>query len=228
MIFLISRDSGGHEDKSRLQEEPHQDGVHANKVVKERIQRMEAGLWLAEVDRALADVKEANEKTIARRIQASGADGEELLHKNMEMFVHKTMAGDVRTGHRVLLSNGIHEPSDETVELMASKFVTGVRENVPVVGNDLKEKCKKCKAPKVSEEVVGKMVGNSKDCKASGVSGWRNSRLKAIAATPEGCAALTRWVNVWGAGAVPDHMASAWRMVLGILLRKVKTMSGLF
>ena len=50
----------------------------------------------------------------------------------MEVFVQKTMSGDVRTGHRVLLSNGIHEPSNETVGLMASKFVTSPRENVSV------------------------------------------------------------------------------------------------
>ena len=29
-----------------------------------------------------------------------------------------------------------------------------------MVGNDLKEKCRKCKVLKVSEKVVGKMIGN--------------------------------------------------------------------
>ena len=65
--------------KSCLQEEPHRNGVYANKAIKARIQRMEAGLWLAEVDEALADVKEANERKIARRISAAGGDGQVLL-----------------------------------------------------------------------------------------------------------------------------------------------------
>ena len=42
--FLVSRDTGGHEIKSSLQEKPHRDGVYANKVIKARIQRMEVGL----------------------------------------------------------------------------------------------------------------------------------------------------------------------------------------
>ena len=59
----------------------------------------------------------------------------------------------------------------------------------------------------VSEKIIGKLVGNLKDCKAAATSGWRNSRLKAIASIPEGTRALADWVRIWTAGKVPEHMA---------------------
>ena len=68
--------------------------------------------------------------------------------------------------------------------------------------------------------VFGKLIGNLMDCKAAGGSGWRNSRTKAIASTPDGLRVLTVWVRVCITAKVPEHMAHAWRGVLGIPLRK--------
>ena len=84
----------------------------------------------------------------------------------------------------------------------------------------MKARARKCKAPVVEEKVVGELVGDLKDCEAAGTSGWRNSRLKAIASVPEGLTALTRWVQAWVNGSVPECMACEWRSVLGIPLRK--------
>ena len=54
------------------------------------------------------------------------------------------------------------------------------------------------------------------------MSGWRNSRLKAIVSTPKGSRALWEWVNIWVSGAVPEIMAYCWRTVLGVPLRKTE------
>ena len=103
---------------------------------------------------------------------------------------------------------------------MKNKFITS-REGDTLFGkDDLKSRARKCKAPNITESVVGKLIGNLKDCKAAGASGWRNSRIKAIASVPEGLTALTRWVQTWISACVPDDMAHEWRAVLGIPLRK--------
>ena len=134
--------------------------------------------------------------------------------------MHKVMSGDARTGRRILESSGLHAPSDVTVDLMRSKFITSGSGDTLAGNVNLKERAKKCKPVQVSEKVVGKLVSNLKDCKAAGTSGWRNSRLKAIASIPEGARALTDWVRIWTSAKVPEHMAHEWRAVLGIPLRK--------
>ena len=117
-------------------------------------------------------------------------------------------------------SSGLHAPTDVTVDLMRSKFITRASGDTLAGNFDLKERAMKCKPVQVSEKVVGKLVSNLKDCKAAGTSGWRNSRLKAIASIPEGARALTDWVRIWTSAKVPEYMAHEWRAVLGIPLRK--------
>ena len=121
------------------------------------------------------------------------------------------MSGDTRTGHRVLKSCGVHPASEETCDLLRSKFISEPEgDTMAGRAQNFSERAKKCKAPHVTETVVSKVVGNLKDCKAAGISGWRNSRLKAIASTPEGLAALTNWVRWWVAGSIPQSMAQVW------------------
>ena len=72
----------------------------------------------------------------------------------------------------------------------------------------------------ITEIVVGKVIGNFKNCKAADISGWCNSRLKAITSTPEGPSAFVAWVRKWVSGAVSQNMVQPWRSVLGIPLRK--------
>ena len=103
---------------------------------------------------------------------------------------------------------------------MSGKFITDGTKNTLLFKDDLKRRAKARAAPRVEEKIVGKLVGNLKDCKAAGVSGWRNSRLKLLASTPEGLRSLTNWVRIWVNGKVPEHMANVWRVVLGIPLRK--------
>ena len=151
--------------------------------------------------------------TAARETEADSS-------RNLETCLFKVLGGDARNGRRVLESTGVHPASPITVERMAQKFVTD-RGSVSLKSFDkYKEQLKQCKVPRVEEKVVGKLVGGLKDCKASGISGWRNSRLKAIASTPEGLRAISAWVKIWVAGKVPDGMAKMWKSVLGIPLKK--------
>ena len=196
--------------------------MHGVQVIKARIQWMEYGLWLDEIDAALSDVSKADKKAVERRIVAANDDAERLAQRNYETCVHKVLNGDSRIGHRVLKSSGIHAPCDATVDLMASKFVRSRSGDTLSADAELRARARKCKAPKIIEVVVGKVIGNTKDCKAAGVSGWRNSRLKAIVSTPEGSGALWEWVNIWVSGAVPEIMAHCWRAVLGVPLRKAE------
>ena len=144
----------------------------------------------------------------------------DLLVNNYETCIYKVKNGDVRTGGRVLKSNGVHPASAATVNLLKSKFVTSSDGDTLSGKQNLKDRARKCKPPVVKEAVVGKLIGNLKDCKAAGASGWRISRIKAIASVLEGLTALTRWVQVWIDANVPNDMAEDWRAVLGIPLRK--------
>ena len=117
-------------------------------------------------------------------------DIEAMVLRNQETCVFKVLHGDVRTGHRTLKSSGIHPPGDATLNLMASKFIIDGSKNTLLFKEDLKHRARISKAPRVEEEIVGKLVGSLKDCKAAGVSGWRNSRLKFLASTPKGLRSL--------------------------------------
>ena len=57
------------------------------------------------------------------------------------------------------------------------------------------------------QRLVGRVVSELFDGKATGVSAWRNSHLKAIAAEEQGLRALTRWSQAWVDGLVPEVMA---------------------
>ena len=103
---------------------------------------------------------------------------------------------------------------------MSEKNITEKDKNTLLLKDELKRRAKKTGAPRVDAKIVGKLVGNLKDCKAAGVSGWRNSRLKLLASISEGLRSLTSWVRIWVNGKVPEGMAKVWRIVLGIPLRK--------
>ena len=89
-----------------------------------------------------------------------------------------------------------------------------------MLSHALKQKALACKPCFVTDTVLGKLIGNLSDCKTAGGSGWRNSRIKAIASTPDGLRVLTAWVRMWITAKVPEHMVHEWRGVLGIPLRK--------
>ena len=175
---------------------------------------------MGSLDEAVEDSKKATELAAERRVRATVNDSESMVQRNLETCVFKMLNGDVRTGHRTLRSNGIHAAGTPTVDLMASKFVTDGTKNTLLFKDDLKSRAKSGKVQRLDEKIVGKLLGNLKDCKAAGVSGWRNSRLKLICSTPEGLRSLTSRVRIWITGKVPDHMADIWRVVLGIPLRK--------
>ena len=177
------------------------------KLLKDRIQRLEAGFWLSELEKAASDNDRARGRAAERRTMTAVQDNEVNVTRNFETCVFKVLNGDVRTGRRVLESSGVHPPSPIIVDRMAQKFVTDVGRASLTSFDKYKEQLKKCKAPIAEERVVGKLIGGLKDCKASGASGWRNSRLKAIASTPEGLRSLTAWVQVWVAGKVPEGMS---------------------
>ncbi|CAK0898534.1 unnamed protein product, partial [Prorocentrum cordatum] len=127
--------------------------------------------------------------------------------------------GDVRTGRRILASSGIHAAAAESVGLARAKFITGpVRDSLRSRA-DLRQRAARC-APPVAATVVNAVVTKTADCKAAGTSSWGNSRLKNIAATDGGLAALTGWVQAWVSASVPEVMATPWRAALGISLRK--------
>ena len=71
----------------------------------------------------------------------------------------------------------------------------------------------------ISKSII-KVVGNTKDCKAAGCSGWRNSRLKMLSADPEGLELLCQWTQRWINGRIPENIARMWRPVLGVPLKE--------
>ena len=219
--YIISRDTQMLDERHKLQVGQEKDYIHCAKIVRERMQRMEQGYWLDEVAAAVSDSEQAQNYMNQQRVVPSEADAEKLQIHNFETSIYKIMSGDTRTGHRVLKSCGVHPTSEETCNLLRSKFISDP-EGDTMVGRAhyFSERTKKCKAPHVTDSVVSKVIGNLKDCKAAGISGWRNSRLKAIASSPEGLAVLVDWVRWWVAGKIPQCMAQSWRSVLGIPLRK--------
>ena len=78
---------------------------------------------MQELDQAIRDVERADLALRDRRVTPAEDDAEKLLEHNFDSCVYKIMSGDVRTGHRILKSKGVHPPSKETCDLMASKFV---------------------------------------------------------------------------------------------------------
>ena len=159
------------DETSKLQAGKEKDQMYCAKVVKERIQRMEQGLWLQELDQAIRDVERANLAIRDRRVSPAEDDADKLLEHNFDSCVYKTMSGDVRTGHRILKSKGVHPPSKEACDLMASKFFVEPGGDTMAGREDLRAKVKKCKTPRIEQKVLAKVIGNMKDCKAPGVSG---------------------------------------------------------
>ena len=186
--FAVTRDVRIQNKGNSLQETQKDEGVSVAKQIKSRIQRLEAGFWLAELEEALRDNSNAQEKAAERRVVAAAQDVEADSTRNLETCLFKVLNGGARTGRRVLESSGVHPASPITVDRMAHKFATNVGNASLTCFEKYKDQLKRCKVPIVEVKVVGKLIGGLKDCKASGGSGWRNSRLKAIASTPEGVA----------------------------------------
>ena len=131
-------------------------------------------MWIEEVDNVLIYIGIVNDRARRRRLTAISTYTDRLMKQNLETCVSKTLNGDVRTGHRVLKSDGLHRACDATVDLLKNKFVTNFANDTIATNLDLKKKAKLCKLAKISEKILGKLIGNLKDCKASGGSGWRN------------------------------------------------------
>ena len=129
------------------------------------------------------------------------------MTSTFEAAIFKIFHGDTRTGHCVLRSHGLHPPCPETSRLMQSKFITDPAKDSIAQELDLRNHARRCRAPKVQPKLIAKVIGNTNDCKASGISAWRSSRLKNIATTDAGLGALTRWTQAWVDGVVPDLMA---------------------
>ena len=77
--------------------------VQATQMIRKRIQRMESGFWLEEIDEALEDVRKASERALSRRLTAAGEDAQKLLQANMEPFVQKVLLGDARKTSRIIV-----------------------------------------------------------------------------------------------------------------------------
>ena len=217
--FLLTRDCRNLKS-SALQELPENHDVAVALQIRSRLQQMEAGLWLVVLDEAIEDTRQVSQNCAERRVVAASVDTEAITTRNMETCVFKVMHGDVRTGQRVLQSPCLHPPCQETVDLMCSKFITSTDGGGSILSHALKQRALVCKPCFVKDTVLAKLIGNLTDCKTAGGSGWRNSRIKAIASTPDGLRVLTAWVRMWITAKVPEHMAHEWRGVLGIPLRK--------
>ena len=182
--FLLSRNDNGLDGLTK--DHDNKDDLGPLKIIKSRLQKFEAGEWLVLIDEALRDIEKDRERAESRRIGCIGDDLDKEEEHKFEACVHKILSGDTRTGHRVLKSNGIHLANSETVDLMRRKFLASPENNTIGGWGDLREKAKKIKCPTVVASVLLKVISNTKDCKAAGCSGWRNSRLKMIASEPEG------------------------------------------
>ena len=66
-----------------------------------RLQKFEAGEWLAVIDDALLDIEKDRKRGGSRRITCIGDDIEDQEKHNLESCVHKILSGDTLTGHRV-------------------------------------------------------------------------------------------------------------------------------
>ena len=184
---------------------------------------LEQGDWLKALEAAVEDSRSAHLHSAQRRTQAASEDDEAAKVRRYESCVYKVSNGDARTANRILKSAGLHPASTHTADLMASKFITDPARDSMARSRGLLVKARRCKAPSVQQKLVSKVVANCPDCKASGTSGWRSSRLKSIAAEEAGLRALTRWTQSWVGGLVPEIMACEWRSVLGVPLRKGET-----
>ena len=151
---------------------------------------------------------------------ATAEDTSELQKKQLESCIFKVMHGDARTGRRVLGSSGVHPASLQTVDLMKGKFVVDPARDTIAQRPGLSQRAARCKPAIVQKKIVSAVIAKTADCKASGTSSWRNSRLKNIASSDSGLAALTSWAQAWVSGTVPEIMAAPWRAVLGVPLRK--------
>ena len=168
--FLLTRNNTGLEE-TRSTDHAKKEEVEPLKIIKSRLQKIEAGEWLVLIDDALLDIAKDGKRAESRRIEGIGDefDGQEV-HK-LEAGVRKILGGDTRTGHRVMKSDGIHPAAQETVELMKRKFLISPGDSTMANRRDLKEKAKKIKCPAVLPNVLLKVISNTKDCKAAGCSG---------------------------------------------------------
>ena len=218
--FIIARDVSHGNSSNGVEAQKESEASSVNQVVRERLQLLEQGKWLELLALVQVDCAAAAHGAATRRTVAGSDDAEALKAQRYESCVFKCTNGDVRTAHRILKSNGLHPPCDETVKLMASKFVTEPQRDSMAHKPGLLQRARRCKAPKVHQKLVSKVVANMSDCRAAGTTAWRASRLKGIAADEHGLRALTRWTQSWVSGLVPEIMACHWRTVLGVPLRK--------
>ena len=157
-------------DANGLSPKPMAEASQVSRVIRSRLQVLEQGKWLDAVDEALVDVEAADFRSAQRRTEAQSLDEEMPMTSTLEAAIFKILHGDTRTGHRVLRSHGLHPPCPETARLMQSKFITDPAKDSIAQEPDLRNRAWRCKAPKVQPKLVAKVIGNTHDCKASGIS----------------------------------------------------------
>ena len=189
--FLIARDAKAAPEANGLAPNPLVESALTSRTIRLRLQMLEQGKWLDAVDSAVADANEAIAHAAARRTEAQITDEETLSARMFEPEVYKVLHGDTRTGHRVLRSQGLHQLCPETVGLVRDKFINGSGKDSLADSPELRVRARRCQVSRVQPKLVAKVIERVHDCKASGISAWRNSRLKNIASSDAGLRALT-------------------------------------
>ena len=191
--FLIARNTLHYTDEDEPNKDESTDNQIITRIVRARLQQLEMGKWLNLIDDALEDIDKARARAIVRRLFAAAENPDENSSYKYQCCIEKIMHGDTRTGHRILRPSGLHSPSDETAELMKAKFNADSSSNNLQQHPEFIRKAKRCKSTVITQQLVSKVVQNNSDCKTSGASGCRNSRLKLLAMQHDGRLALTHW-----------------------------------
>ena len=189
----------------------------AGRAVRARLDMIKAGQWHELIDECLADLAdEIAHPQPQRRYEAATTmvpDGA-LTASAAQAATVRARTGALRSAASLLAGAPPVPPGPGTDEKL--------KELLPhqPLGRDAGSRLTKAleaamavprrRRLRVTPRMVGKQVARLRAAAGPGPSGWRNTHIQCMHATPEGPATLAAWTAVWAQGDISPWLAALW------------------
>lgn len=191
------------------QAEAQEGNLTINAVIRHRVQRAEAGEWM-DLLTELIDDDGGHARSSPCRSTTTGAGGER--QKQLQRAVDKARTGALRAAAQIVTGAGKAEPSERVAGQVRALLAMTVdeEERLATAAQRQSALLHADEVPRITTKSVRRKLRVLKAGAEPGPSGWRNSHLQLMGATPGGAALLARWTQQWALGRITALEARLW------------------